>query len=75
MYIFSFFMPPMFVETEKAGKPRGLPPSNWVKFQSPEGELFGLFSYKTINHCDQVSLYGWLFLLQVYVMVVIRMCL
>ena len=35
------------------GKPRGIPPYNWVKFVDVDDNIFGLFSYKTINYCQQ----------------------
>jgi hypothetical protein len=37
------------------GNPRGVPPFNWVKFESESGVTFGLFGYKTVNYCSKYA--------------------
>lgn len=41
---------------QHVGLPRGIPPSNWVKFNGPDGKTRGLFCYKSLNRCDRSRL-------------------
>lgn len=41
---------------QHVGLPRGIPPSNWVKFSGPGGLNYGLFCYKSLNRCDRSRL-------------------
>lgn len=38
---------------EITGQPRGIPPSNWVKFVGRDNKIYGLFCYKSMNRCDR----------------------
>ena len=39
---------------ERYGPTRGVTPYNWAKLVAHDGSLYGLFSYKTINSCNEI---------------------